>query len=381
MNIHLVRSDEYKLVDYATLIQFLLKSGGPINFVPSSNAIHWEDHELEEFVQEDEDLMNKRVYPEKFYSEDNLVYHQSEPVDRVIEWEDVFGKCLKYRIDNHIPDDDLVVLLTNHANKYNWFSAGDPSGARNYFIQTGMWEMYVEGEAKYAIAYEVGALSIQSQMFERYDELAAHAHKKAQGCMNDLCEYKPDIRLKLRTADLCDSCIKVLHKRKVDPGIVSQVYDVLDRVRHQFLFRERFKLTKKASRLSVRGFDQRIYLDDLGDEQLRLSPLQRALFLLYLKHPKGIAFKELPQYLSELEKIYSRTYTGGSVAVLKQTIADLVYNEDGKLNEVVSKIKSKITSQLGRDLAKEYIIQGDRAMPRSIRVNRSFVRFEDSGGN
>ncbi|MFA5816905.1 MAG: hypothetical protein WC865_14945 [Bacteroidales bacterium] len=43
----------------------------------------------------------------------------------------------KYRI----PADEPVVLLTNYANEYNWFSGSDRSGKLNMFGQTDLWEL------------------------------------------------------------------------------------------------------------------------------------------------------------------------------------------------------------------------------------------------
>ena len=204
MIVHLLRSHEYALSDYAALCQFLIKSGGPVSFVPSKNSAHWMDHEIEELNLEDKDIQTKMDYPVANYLIEQEMSKPHIEYRTIVEWDDVFKKCAKYRRKNNTPEHELIVLLTRHANEYNWFSAGDPSGARNYFIQTAMWDLYVDGSPQYAIAYEVAALIIQSQMFDRYDQLAAYAHTEAQGCLNDLCTHKPDIRFKLRTADLCD---------------------------------------------------------------------------------------------------------------------------------------------------------------------------------
>ena len=61
----------------------------------------------------------------------------------------------------------------------------------------------------------------------------------------------------------------------------------------------------KLSKLVVTK-DLRIFLPDYGDMEITMEPLVKAVFLLFLKHPEGIMFKELPEYRRELAEIYGR---------------------------------------------------------------------------
>jgi hypothetical protein len=371
MNVHLLLSEEYPEKDFHDLLRFLTKSPGPVSFIPSDDDIKWEEDELHDLDWEDEALMKKKAFPDvKFRM--NLL---SESSRSYLEWPDVFQKCKDYRNKNQIPDDESIIILTSHANEYNWFSAGDPAGGKDFFIHTDLWDTYVDGKPKFAIGYEVAVLVLQSLLFDTYSELASYAHTNSTGCINDLCENKSDIGIKFRTADLCEECMTLLETRKIDPNIMVQVYSILDRVRHQFLFRERFKVTRQPSRLEIREWNHRIFLPDLDDEEIRLSPLQRAVYLLFLKHPEGIAFHDVSDYQDELEKLYSYTYTGGAVATMKKAVETIVINEDGKLSEVISKIKRKIITQLGAEMAENYIIQGDKGEKRRTLLDRKLIKF------
>lgn len=46
----------------------------------------------------------------------------------------------------------------------------------------------------------------------------------------------------------------------------------------------------------------------LGDErrEVQLEPLVKSLYLLFLRHPEGIIFKNLPDYRKELADIYNK---------------------------------------------------------------------------
>jgi hypothetical protein len=50
--------------------------------------------------------------------------------------------------------------------------------------------------------------------------------------------------------------------------------------------------------------DFRIFLPGYDNVEVELSPLPKAVYILFLKHPKGIAFKDLPKYKTEVWMIW-----------------------------------------------------------------------------
>lgn len=43
----------------------------------------------------------------------------------------------------------------------------------------------------------------------------------------------------------------------------------------------------------------------IGDKEIKMEPIVKAVYLLFLKHPEGLAFKTLPDYRKELTSIYA----------------------------------------------------------------------------
>ena len=62
---------------------------------------------------------------------------------------------------------------------------------------------------------------------------------------------------------------------------------------------ELIKPTKELSRLLVTE-NYCITLPDYDNTEVRLEPIQKAIYLLFLRHAEGIRFKELPDYREEL---------------------------------------------------------------------------------
>ena len=50
--------------------------------------------------------------------------------------------------------------------------------------------------------------------------------------------------------------------------------------------------------------DYRIMLADEADTEVKMEPLVKAVYLLFLSHPEGIVLKCLPDYRKELTQLY-----------------------------------------------------------------------------
>ena len=65
--------------------------------------------------------------------------------------------------------------------------------------------------------------------------------------------------------------------------------------------RELFKEEKKQLERLVVTNDHKLFV---GEKEVLLRPICMAAYLLFLRHPEGIRFKELPDYREELAEIY-----------------------------------------------------------------------------
>ena len=69
--------------------------------------------------------------------------------------------------------------------------------------------------------------------------------------------------------------------------------------------------SQPISRLVITS-DFRIMLPDYNQE-IKMQPIHKAVYFLFLKHPEGIRFKELPDYREELSSIYWQMKTDTQV--------------------------------------------------------------------
>lgn len=115
--------------------------------------------------------------------------------------------------------------------------------------------------------------------------------------------------------------------------------------------------------------DYRLILAN-GNREVSLSPIHRAVYLLFLHHIEGIEFKQLSEYRDELFDIYKRIMPDGDTDKMKDSVNRLTNPLDNAINEKCSRIKSAFSALMDEYSASYYIIgsQSARMLPNSPRV-------------
>ena len=265
--------------------------------------------------------------------------------------------CDNFRIENDIGDRDFVILLTEQKNEENWFSKGDDN--KNAFIHTSDWGYYLECNSAYPITYEIVANIYYMILFKGSSDLYKHIHKESRGCINDFCQEKKDITLKMRTADICPACQNVMIERDFPMTIATQMFKIMEFLRKNLLSLERLYRIKGASRVEFRGHMKNMFLVDLNHLEIRLTPLEKSVYHLFINHPEGILPNSILDVKEELRTLYGNFYNGTNVAQFNNSIEDLCNYMNSSMQEKVSSIKRKIIDAVGSRLAEYYIITRD----------------------
>ena len=123
--------------------------------------------------------------------------------------------------------------------------------------------------------------------------------------------------------------------------------------------------------------DWRIVLPDYNDMEIKMEPLVKAVYLLYLKHPEGIAFKQLPDYREELTQIYAKLRPLGLSEKALQSIGDVTNPLLNSINEKCARIRAAFVGQFDDYMAKNYYIDGPRGEAKKIALPRNLVDWEE----
>ena len=107
-----------------------------------------------------------------------------------------------------------------------------------------------------------------------------------------------------------------------------------------------------------------------------MEPIVKAIYLLFLKHPEGIAFKCLPDFRKELTKIYSELRPMGLSEKALQSIEDVTNPLLNSINEKCSRVKAIFAAEVDEALLSHYIIVGKSGELKKISLSRDLIIWE-----
>ncbi len=371
MNVHLVKSAEVDATLFTEVVDFLQSIPGPISFIYDGTSVT-DIEDDEKFMVE---IGNSHEFEKKKVMMKEMVFSSSKPVfplkRETITWSTLFKKANQYRASRRIQENEFVLILTDIANKENWFAALDENMPYNGFIHTDDWNYYIKCSAAFPIAYEVVALVLQKHMFDGLYDLRTKVHEHPIGCVSDFCAHKRDIILKLRTGDVCEACIERTNGKISTPEL-HHALQIMSSLRERMLFAQNLKRFSPLSKLKI-DHRNKIFLPDFGNIEIKLRPLEKALYFLFLRYPEGIYHSSLSEYRTELYEIYAHISNMGALHEMKMRIDDMVNALSDSASQKMSRIKRVFEEAIGPDLAKHYYIKGESGQKKKIELDRNLV--------
>ncbi|MDC1266802.1 hypothetical protein N8Z75_02380 [Crocinitomicaceae bacterium] len=374
MKVHLIRSEGFKMEDYNHVFNILNQYTGGITFVPSEPII-LPDSDLEKTYEDEGEYGRQAAYSIEPLG---MFEDRSFPVtEKVYSWHDLFSVCNQYRMYNRIPSDEQVLLLTDKKNEENWFGAADERTLNNFFVDCSDWHYYFKGfDIRFPITYCIAGWLMRKVIFSSADEMRDALHLESIGCLMDFCEEKKEIALKMRTADICDQCLSYSEKNDSNRVYMNQLMQIMDGVRSNLMFRDRSKYLRTNSRLEFREQNHHMFLTDLGDLQVNLNPKERALYLLYMRHPEGISRTNVVDYKNELKSYYKWLSNSSSSDQIKMSVDLLVDASDDNFIQVLSRIRRKFKDTVGQEQYKTYSIESYDGIYK-ITLDRELISFDE----
>ena len=122
--------------------------------------------------------------------------------------------------------------------------------------------------------------------------------------------------------------------------------------------------------------DYRIFLPDYNNVEITMSPLPKAVYLLFLKHPEGILFKHLGDYYQELLDIYKEIGNRVIERNVRKSIHDITDPTNNSINEKCARIREAFLKHFDTPYAKNYYITGLRGEPKRITLPRELVDLQ-----
>lgn len=129
----------------------------------------------------------------------------------------------------------------------------------------------------------------------------------------------------------------------------------------------------QADRIAMTQYDH-----SSGYIKIKMSPICRALYFLYLRHPEGISFKELANHTDELYELYAFVSRREDADAMRHSIASLTDSTNNSVNEKCSRIRFAFLNAWPGELLGGLCIKGKAGQPRNVEIDRHLI--EDRSG-
>ncbi len=176
-----------------------------------------------------------------------------------------------------------------------------------------------------------------------------------------------------------DNCFNSQINRENIEDLIEEVKDRIRKLRQrgisEYILEQLLHPDDRLSRLVITS-DYRLLLPDYNNMEIKMEPLVKAVYLLFLKHPEGIMFKCLSDYRKELTEIYVKLKPYGLSDRVVQSIENVTNPLLNSINEKCARIRGAFVGQFDNHLAKHYYIDGNRGEVKKIALPRDLVVWE-----
>lgn len=200
-------------------------------------------------------------------------------------------------------------------------------------------EMIVDGRSRPGGCYSAVKLKRQLSEWEFYE-----THGRP-------CEYYADYTFSEDMKDIAENIKKEIETLKEGGYFELLLHTLGDETINEL---RNVKLNPSSSKIEITA-DYKILLSDYGKE-VKMTPLQKTLYIFYLRHPEGVEFKMLSAYYDELLAIYKVLSNRENLEKQQHSIRRLVDATDNAINEKCSRIKEAFLKVVDDFVAQNYYI-------------------------
>ena len=177
--------------------------------------------------------------------------------------------------------------------------------------------------------------------------------------------------------DVKEIVLDKIKKNAVPLPILRYTFEVLEDIRKQLLVKERYGMLTPKGTLLIKGYQKHIIIPEMGMLKINLTPLERAVYLLFLNHAEGIRLSEMSQYKTELTDLVKRLSRSDNPTDISYSIDALCLPDSNSLSEKLARIRNKFNKHLGEEMAAQYIVSGPNGGLKRINLDREHLSIMD----
>jgi hypothetical protein len=256
-----------------------------------------------------------------------------------------------------IDDNDFVIIISSIKNSKKWFSA---FRNKNIFIHGDEWDLISDVDSKFGIAYQCVENIFQSliDLDIENTSIEPNIHQTSIGCINDFCENKTDIIMKLQSATICPSCYQRSVDKGIDDYIMTHIISIMEEIRKEFVISKKFSKQASLEKVTV---DEKGNIT-IGGKVIKMEVLPRVMYIGFLKNIDGIPSDKKCENKNLFEEIYIKIKKNPDELAIQKMCCSKIKHENSierrkpTFETYRSKIKMAIKKVLGQTLASYYSV-------------------------
>lgn len=355
-----------------------------LDFEPNGKEVLYIENEYDEacniFIQKHKDLIGRK-FAEKGFT---FCYIPDTKLNR-----DSLVKSIHYRYPQGISDSDVDAIINNIAKSktksnfllnymviaknrgvikpgFAWFNR---HGYTNTWVATAIYD-YITFDGSEALEHPEDVLDEICQELGKSNSWQRGLYSTA---VVDDGEIEADWDFDMETKKLLQEIrekVDKLRMKGVSEAIISQF----------------IKTKPMLSRIVITN-DFRLLLPEYQNKEVKMEPMIKALYVLFLRHPEGIYFKDLPDYRRELGFTYQavrnkkndidkRMSQNLEMPVENESINKLTNPFENSINEKCTRVKESFLLLMHESVAETYYITGNRGDVKRVKLPAEMIIWE-----
>ena len=163
-------------------------------------------------------------------------------------------------------------------------------------------------------------------------------------------------------------------EKNTTESIVAEIKALLEDLRSRGLSEDKIEelvSVRKAGRVILDR--EGLSIPEYDGVKIRLTPMERTLYILVMRYPQGVPVEEIWRYYDELCDIYGKQTVYDDKEMILAAVEALCDDYRTTLYTNVSRIRKKLTDQLGKRAAEPYLISRGSDNMYRIKIDRSLV--------
>lgn len=194
-----------------------------------------------------------------------------------------------------------------------------------------------------------------------------------------LCEFDPCYSLGKKHYRSVEEYVKAEYTDDETERLIREIEERVTRLEQlgigKHILQQLISSPEEISRMVITR-DYRIILPDYNNMEIEMTPLVKAVYFLFLRHPEGIIFKNLDNYRNEFIDIYQQIKGERLNFRMAMSVGRITTPTNNSINEKVARIREAFFTRFDKRLATHYIIHGNRGEAKRIPLNRKLVEWQ-----